>query len=95
MLFDRAGSTATDADSAFEVQDGSNYDFSRDFSIAMTFSATDVTTQQGLLYKGTGSDITSPELSMSYSVGINDGAVTLSVTDGDGATHTADRGGRS
>ena len=89
MLFNRAGSTATDAGSAFEVQDGSNYDFSRDFSIAMTFSATDVTAQQGLLYKGTGSDITSPELSMSYSVGINDGAVTLSVTDGDGATHTA------
>ena len=89
MLFDRANSTSRDTGSAFEVKNGSNYDFSRDFSIAMTFSSTDVTSQQGLLYKGTGSDITSPELSMSYSVGIQGRAVTLTVTDGSGGTYTS------
>ena len=47
----------------FEVKDGSNYDFNRNFSIAMTFSASDVNTEQGLLYKGTASPITSPQLS--------------------------------
>ena len=66
----------------FEVQQASNFDFDRDFSIVMTFAATDVNTAQGLLYKGTGSDITSPELSMSYRVAISGGAVTLTLTDG-------------
>lgn len=66
----------------FEVKQGSNYNFNRDFSIAMTFSASDASTQQGLLYKGTGSDITSPQLSMSYRVEVNQGAVTLAFTDG-------------
>ena len=65
-------------------QAGSNYDFNRDFSIAMTFSASDVNTTQGLLYKGTGSDNTSPELDMSYRVGISDGTVTLQLFDGSG-----------
>ena len=66
----------------FEVKRATNYNFNRDFSIAMTFAAQDVNTAQGLLYKGTGSDITSPELSMSYRVGIANRAVTLSLTDG-------------
>ena len=50
----------------FEVKKGSSYNFNRDFSIAMTFSVSDVNTEQGLLYKGTGSDATTPQLSMSY-----------------------------
>ena len=62
----------------FEVKDGTNFNFSRDFSIAMTFSASDVDDEQGLLYKGTGSDNTSPELDMSYRVAVSNGAVTLS-----------------
>ena len=67
---------------AFEVKQGTNYNFNREFSIAITFAATDVTTRQGLIYKGTGSDTTSPELSMSYSVEIHDSMVTLTMTDG-------------
>ena len=68
----------------FAVQDASNFNFSRDFSIALTFSATDVDTPQGLLYKGTGSTNTPPELNMSYRVGINGKAVTLDLVDGAG-----------
>ena len=66
----------------FEVKQATNFDFNRDFSIAMTFAASDVNTNQGLLYKGTGSDITSPQLSMSYRVAVSGGAVTLMLTDG-------------
>jgi hypothetical protein len=65
----------------FEVKQATNYNFYRDFSVAMTFAVSDVTSEQGLLYKGTGSDVTSPELSMSYRVEISGGAVTLTITD--------------
>jgi hypothetical protein len=68
----------------YEVKSGTNYNFSSDFSIAMTFAATDVNTYQGLVYKGTGSDNTAPALAMSYRVGVHNGAVTLMLTDGDG-----------
>jgi hypothetical protein len=68
----------------YEVKQAGNYNFDRDFSIAMTFAASDVSTLQGLLYKGTGSDVTSPQVSMSYRVAISGGAVTLTLTDGDG-----------
>ena len=61
MVFQGAG---------YEVKEASNFNFSRDFSIAITFSATDVDTSQGLLYKGSGSPNTPPELRMSYRVGI-------------------------
>ena len=44
----------------FEVKKGDNYNFSRDFSIAMTFSVVRRQHEQGLLYKGTGSDNTTP-----------------------------------
>jgi hypothetical protein len=70
------------AGAGFEVKKADNFNFNRDFSIAMTFAASDVTTNQGLLYKGTGSDITPPELSMSYRVAVSGGAVTLTITDG-------------
>jgi hypothetical protein len=68
----------------YEVVNGTNYDVGGDFSIAMTFAASDVNTQQGLVYKGTGSNNTTPELSMSYRVCVHNGAVTLQLTDGDG-----------
>jgi hypothetical protein len=68
----------------FAVKEASNLNFSRDFSIAITFSATDVDTPQGLVYKGTGSPNTPPELSMSYRVGISGKAVTLDLVDGAG-----------
>jgi len=67
----------------FEVKKGDNFNFNRDFSIAMTFSVSDVNTEQGLLYKGTGSDTTTPQLSMSYRVGVSGGNVTLQLTDAD------------
>ena len=66
----------------YEVKQATDYDFNRDFSIAMTFAASDVNSNQGILYKGTGSDVTSPQLSMSYRVAIDGSAVTLTVTDG-------------
>lgn len=68
----------------FEVKKGSNYNFNRDFSIAMTFALSDGSLDQGLLYKGTASDITTPQLSMSYRVGVQAGHVTLQFTDAAG-----------
>src|ERR1700730_6223777 len=65
----------------FEVKKGDSCNFSRDFSIAMTFSVSDVDTPQGLLYKGTGSDNTPPHLAMSYRVGVSGGHVTLQFFD--------------
>jgi hypothetical protein len=53
--------------------------------VVMVFSVTDVTAPQGLLYKGTGSNVTSPQLSMSYRVAVMNGAVTLQFTDGTSA----------
>jgi hypothetical protein len=69
----------------YEVADGTNYDFSGDFSIAMTFAASDVSTYQGLVYKGLGSANTTPANGMSYRVGVHNGAVTLMLVDGDQA----------
>ncbi|HXB32741.1 MAG TPA: hypothetical protein VNV35_04940 [Puia sp.] len=68
----------------YEVANGTGFDFSSDFSIALTFSVSDVNTRQGLVYKGTGSFNTSPGLQMSYRVCVYNGAVTLMVTDGTG-----------
>jgi hypothetical protein len=68
----------------FEVAQGKNFNFTRDFSIAMTFSVSDVNTAQGLLYKGTASGTTSPYTDMSYRVGVANGSVTLQIKDGTG-----------
>jgi hypothetical protein len=67
----------------FEVKKGDTFNFNRDFSVAMTFSVSDVNTRQGLVYKGTGSDNTTPELAMSYRVGVSNGHVTLQFFDAD------------
>jgi hypothetical protein len=72
----------------FEVKDGSHYDFSRDFSIGMTFSVSDTQTEQALLYKGTGSSNTPPHLDMSYRVEVSGGNVTLTFKDDTGQTQT-------
>ena len=72
----------------FEVQQATNYDVSRDFTIAMTFAAADVTSKQGLLYKGTGSDVTSPQLDMSYRVEIDSGDKMVTLDDSRMATST-------
>jgi hypothetical protein len=68
----------------YEVANGTNFNFSGDFSIAMTFAASDVDREQALVYKGSPSDNTTPALAMSYRVGIYNGSVTLKFTDGDG-----------
>ena len=51
--------------------------------MVMTFAAADVQTEQSLVYKGTGSNNTTPTLAMSYRLGIANGTVTLVFTDGD------------
>jgi hypothetical protein len=72
----------------FEVKDGSHYDFSRDFSIGMTFAVSDILTEQTLLYKGTGSSNTPPHLDMSYRVDVSIGQVNLIFRDGEGQSRT-------
>jgi hypothetical protein len=72
----------------YEVADGSNFDVSGDFSIAMTFAAADVQTGQSLVYKGTGSPNTAPSNAMSYELSIGNGTVNLTLTDGEGNTPT-------
>ncbi len=76
----------------FEVKRATNYNFKKDFSVAFTFSASDVTSKQGLVYKGTGADNTPPELSMSYRVAVENGAITLTLFDGQGIVSPVFRG---
>jgi hypothetical protein len=68
----------------FEVKDGTNYNFSREFSIGITFQAGDVNTKQGLIYKGAASRTNSPDASFSYMVTIEGNIVKLYVTTADG-----------
>lgn len=68
----------------YEVkQNATNLNFYQDFSIVMTFSAQDVTSTQGLLYKGSGS---AQGVNMSYRVAISGNVVTFQFTDGNGLT---------
>ena len=54
----------------FEVKQATNYDFNRDFSIAMTFAASDVNYDAGnSVQRDRGPTLPSPQLSMSYRVG--------------------------
>lgn len=71
----------------YEVKDGTNYNFNSDFSIALTFAATDVQARQGLVCKGAGGASTAPYASVSYAVEIFDGNVILSFLDGNGTMH--------
>ncbi len=72
----------------FEVQNGTNYNVEREFSIAFTFSVSDANTTQGLVYKGSGSSIPSPQYVASYSVYVEGGQLILVFQDGAGQTHT-------
>ena len=72
----------------FEVKNGNNYNVAREFSIAFTFSVEDANTTQGLVYKGTGSPITAPEYTTSYSVYLQNGAISLEFADGLGNPHS-------
>jgi hypothetical protein len=71
------------ANAGFEVSQGANYDVNTDFSIALTFSVSDTSVTQGLLYKGTGSATTPQQLSMSYRVTVTNGNLCLQLTDAD------------
>jgi hypothetical protein len=72
----------------FEVQNGTNYNVEREFSIAFTFSVSDANTMQGIVYKGSGSLISAPEYVASYSVYVEGGQLFLVFQDGTGKTHT-------
>ncbi len=73
--------------SPFVVANGSNYNFERDFTIAMTIAASATGTEQGLLYKGTGSPIPAPQTQASFRVKLDAaGHVVLDVANGDGTT---------
>ena len=53
----------------FVVADGSDFNFERDFTIAMTIAFSSIPNQpQGLLYKGTGSDVPAAQTQTSFRV---------------------------
>ncbi len=69
----------------FVVANGSNFNFERDFTIAMTVAASDIGATQGLLYKGTGSAIPAAQTQSSFRVTLDTGNhVVLEVANGDG-----------
>ncbi len=71
----------------FVVANGSNFNFERDFTIAMTVAASATGAMQGLLYKGTGSAIPAPQTQSSFRVTLDAGNhVVLEVANGDGTT---------
>lgn len=79
--------------SSFEVTNGSNYNFNKDFSLAVTFSVDDpvggdTAVKQGLIYKGTGDASTPPQVLSSYSLYIQNGEIGLDITDGSGYVQT-------
>ena len=70
----------------FVVANGSNFNFERDFTIAMTIAASVTGATQGLLYKGTGSAIPAPQTQSSFRVTLDGGNhVVLDVANGDGS----------
>ena len=73
--------------SPFVVADGSAFNFDRDFTIAMTIATSSTGTQQGLLYKGTGSDVLAPQMQTSFRVTLTAlNEVKMEVMNGDGTT---------
>jgi hypothetical protein len=71
----------------FVVANGGNFNFERDFTIAMTVAASNTGTTQGLLYKGTGSAIPAAQTQSSFRVTLDAGNhVVLEVANGDGKT---------
>ena len=70
------------------MKNGSGFNFDRDFSIAMTFSVSDTQTEQGLLYKGTGSDVPPSQTQTSFRVKVSGGNIVFEVVGGDGVKST-------
>jgi len=71
----------------FVVANGSNFNFERDFTISMTISASSTGQVQGLLYKGTGSDVKPPATQKSFRVTLTENnEVQLDVENADGTT---------
>jgi hypothetical protein len=71
----------------FVVANGSGFNFDRDFTISMTIAVSDTGKEQGLLYKGTGSDIPAAQTQTSFRVTLTDqNQVKLEVANGDGST---------
>ena len=70
--------------SGFEVRNGGNYDLAQDFTVAFTFAATDIDTEQGIVYKGDGLQTGSHDASMSYRVTLESGTIGLEFTDATG-----------
>ncbi|MFM0330068.1 RHS repeat domain-containing protein [Paraburkholderia strydomiana] len=71
----------------FVVANGSNFNFERDFTIAMTVATSNTGATQGLLYKGTGSSIPAAQTQSSFRVTLDAGNhVVLEVANGDGTT---------
>jgi hypothetical protein len=69
----------------FVVANGSNFNFERDFTIAMTVAASNIGATQGLLYKGTGSSIPAAQTQSSFRLTLDSGNhVVLEVANGDG-----------
>ena len=69
----------------FVVADGNDLNFERDFTILMTISATPNGQTQGVLYKGTGSDVPAPQTQTSFRVTLtpaNEIAVDVVGSDG-------------
>ena len=71
----------------FVVANGSGYNFERDFTISMTIAASETGTEQGLLYKGTGSDIPAAQTQTSFRVKLTAAnEVQIDVANGDGTS---------
>jgi hypothetical protein len=69
----------------FVVADGSDLNFERDFTILMTMSAGENGATQGVLYKGTGSEVPAPQTQASFRVTLtpnNEVAVDVIGSDG-------------
>ncbi|HZQ43465.1 MAG TPA: hypothetical protein VFA99_09440 [Acidobacteriaceae bacterium] len=71
----------------FLVANGSAFNFERDFTIAMTVAASSTGSEQGLLYKGTGTDIPGAQTQTSFRVTLTaQNEVKLDVANADGST---------
>ncbi|WP_434667423.1 hypothetical protein P5W99_38965 [Paraburkholderia sp. A3BS-1L] len=69
----------------FVVADGSDLNFERDFTILMTLSASEIGQTQGVLYKGTGSEVPAAQTQTSFRVTLttaNEVAVDVVGADG-------------
>jgi hypothetical protein len=68
----------------FVVANGSNFNFERDFTILMTVAANEIGSKQGLLYKGTGSEVPAPQTQTSFRVTLSAlNEVVIDVVGGD------------